>query len=37
VLAIKPGSPGHDRLPLTRPDWSRRAVERAHEPSDGAA
>ncbi|WP_448619208.1 class I SAM-dependent methyltransferase [Geodermatophilus sp. URMC 65] len=36
VLAIKPGPPGHDRLPLTRPDWSRRAVERAHEPSDGA-
>ena len=37
VLAIKPGSPGHDRLPLTRPDWSRRAVEQAQEPSDGAA
>jgi cyclopropane-fatty-acyl-phospholipid synthase len=37
VLAIKPGSPGRDRIPLTRPDWSRRAVERAQEPSDGAA
>ncbi len=21
VLAVKPGPPGHDRLPLTRPDW----------------
>ena len=22
VLAVKPGTPGHDRLPLRRPDWA---------------
>ena len=37
VLAIKPGPPGSDRLPLTRPDWSRRAVEKTQEAGNGAA
>jgi cyclopropane-fatty-acyl-phospholipid synthase len=23
VLAVKPASPGQDRMPLARPDWSR--------------
>jgi cyclopropane-fatty-acyl-phospholipid synthase len=29
VLAVKPGSPRQDRLPLRRPDWSRHAVRGA--------
>ncbi len=36
VLAVRPGPPGHDRLPLTRPDWSRRSVASCRERSDGA-
>ncbi|WP_347056912.1 cyclopropane-fatty-acyl-phospholipid synthase family protein [Blastococcus sp. HT6-30] len=37
VLAIKPGLPGDDRVPLTRPDWSARAVRGAHQPGNGSA
>jgi cyclopropane-fatty-acyl-phospholipid synthase len=37
VLAVKPGPPGQDRNPLARPDWSRRATEKAHEPGVGTS
>jgi cyclopropane-fatty-acyl-phospholipid synthase len=37
VLAVKPGTPGQDRLPLHRPDWSRRAVSVGREPSSDSA
>jgi cyclopropane-fatty-acyl-phospholipid synthase len=37
VLAVKPGAPGQDRLPLRRPDWSSRAVGERQESSSGSA